>query len=183
MLGPTARTQQTRARARVHTYAPRRIRVPTRAPRSRAAIHTGPRPWSPVMNGLRRLTLICHFISLIQPPRALSVPRQSHSIPPRTPGSPPPPPPPHPPPSHARPPRAPHTRAPFRVHSTPSPSQPIVSSGEQKKGERERERERRERTGWNKKKKRERERETLSRRKNASARPSVRRVTYAWPPN
>jgi len=34
------------------------------------------------MNGLRRLTLICHFISLIQPSRALSVPRQSHSVPP-----------------------------------------------------------------------------------------------------
>lgn len=38
------------------------------------------------MNGLRRLTLICHFISLIQqPPRALSVQRQSLSPSRRTP--------------------------------------------------------------------------------------------------
>lgn len=36
---------------------------------ARAAVRTPPRPWSPVMNDLRRLTLICHFISLIQPSR------------------------------------------------------------------------------------------------------------------
>lgn len=67
--------------ARVHV----RFARPRGSVRSRCHTHR-PRPWSPVMNGLRRLTLICHFISLIQqPPRALSVPRQSLSPSYRTP--------------------------------------------------------------------------------------------------
>lgn len=192
MLGPTARTQQPRVRARpvrTRTRTCTRIRnvsAYTQLARLvRALPYTRPRPWSPVMNGLRRLTLICHFISLIQPPRALSVPRQSHSIPPH--------------------PRSSTTSSSSTSSATltltrlehPIPARPSACTppspptncfvGEAKKGGRERKREReRERESGGKGRdgiKKRRERETLSRRKNASARPSVRRVTYAWPPN
>lgn len=93
---------------------------------ARAAVRTPPRPWSPVMNDLRRLTLICHFISLIQPSRrtlctapisfhAAAHPRYSSSTTPRLvrlfllltlPRLP-----------HA--PRASHTRMPFSARATP----------------------------------------------------------------